>query len=188
MSMYGSMRSRAYWGPTDGSSVDRTVAEQIKRGDIYWVKIPYNTGSEMCKDRPGIIVSSDRRNAFSNTVTVVMLSKSSQRDMPEHVTVQTGGKSTALCEHIYTVDKSRLGTYAGRLSKQEMDAINEAIMVGMDLKGPKTEGRAVECGVIPTAKEAPTDAIMRLEVERNTYKALYEGLLDRMSMERRVGA
>lgn len=110
----------------------------IKRGDIVYVEIPYATGHEMMKDRPAVVVSNDAMNYTAPVVSVVYLTGSKQADRPFHVEVWGAasarhGSSTALCEHIYTVDKSRLGKLMGTCSEEEMDAIEKGILLSLAL-------------------------------------------------------
>lgn len=165
--------------------------EDIKRGEIYYVGIPNATGHEMQKDRPGIIVSCNALNRNSPTVAVVMCSASNKHEMPEHVTIRrTPVLCTALCEHIYTVDRSRLGRFLGRCSRAELAAVDIGIMAGLGLGSyslARPEEAAAERGWTCDTGEAER-ALVRAEAERDTYKALYERLMDRMTMERRETA
>lgn len=169
------------------------MEREIKRGDIFYVTIPYATGHEIEKDRPGIVVSCDELNRSSPCVAVVMCSASNKRDLPEHITIRsTPVQSMALCEHIYTVDKSRLEKFVGRCTKSEMAAVDIGIMSGLGL-GTYDLARHGE-----EEEEGPASEIFKtiepyleltfLQVERDTYKRMYESLLDRMTMERRAGA
>ena len=110
----------------------------MKRGDIYYIEINDEgvTGHEMMKSRPGIIVSRDDHNEAAETVQVVYCSASQHRELPEHVCIRsTPRPSTAMCEHIYTVDKSRLGNFVGHLTPQEMQRLDIGIMVALDIGG-----------------------------------------------------
>ena len=40
-----------------------------------------------------------------------------------------------MCEHIYTVDKSRLGNFVGHLTPQELQRLDIGIMVALDIGG-----------------------------------------------------
>lgn len=166
------------------------MEREIKRGDIFYVTIPYATGHEIEKDRPGIVVSCDELNRSSLCVAVVMCSASNKRDLPEHITIRsTPVQSTALCEHIYTVDKSRLEKFVGRCTKSEMAAVDIGIISGLglgayDLARPAEEHPVSE----PFQLIKPDLELAIVQVERDTYKRMYESLLDRMTMERRAGA
>ena len=90
-------------------------ANAMRRGEIYWVDIPNAIGHELMKDRPVIIVSCDALNDNSPVVQVVYCSASPKKELPEHITIRSTEQiSTALCENVYTVDKSRVGRYVGR--------------------------------------------------------------------------
>ena len=164
--------------------------EGILRGEIYYVAIPYATGHEMEKDRPAIVVSCEELNRTSPCVAVVMCSASPKKELPEHITIRTTPVvSTALCEHIYTVDKSRLEKFVGRCTKSEMAAVDIGIMSGLglgayDLARPMEEHPVSE----PFQLIKPDLELAIVQVERDTYKRMYESLLDRMTMERRAGA
>ena len=166
----------------------------IKRGDIFYIRIPCATGHEIEKDRPGIVVSCDELNRSSPCVAVVMCSASNKRDLPEHITIRsTPVQSTALCEHIYTVDKSRLGKFVGRCTKAEIAALDIGIMSALAL-GAYDLARPVEAAAEAHPVEQPFPLVqpdMELaiaQMERDVYKRMYESLLDRMTMERRAGA
>ena len=110
----------------------------MKRGDIYYIEINDEgvTGHEMMKSRPGIIVSRDDHNEAAETVQVVYCSASQHQELPEHVGIRsTPRPSAAMCEHIYTVDKSRLGNFVGHLTPQELQRLDIGIMVALDIGG-----------------------------------------------------
>lgn len=170
------------------------MLNEIKRGDIYFTAIPYATGHEMMKDRPAIVVSCEELNETSPCVVVVMCSASNSRELPEHITIRsTPVPSTALREHIYTVDKSRLGTRCGRCTGAEMAAVGIGIMagLGMDVKGlasPVEEFSGGSTGSDQVEKIPASEELVRTRTERDVYRGMYERLLDSMSMERMPGA
>lgn len=174
---------------------------EIKRGNIHYIDIPNAIGHEMMKDRPGVIISCDPMNYTSPVVSVVFLTGSRPADAPYHVNVGAAasvrhGSSTALCEHIYTVDKSRVGKCMGRCSEEEMDAIDDGILMSLALgdgkyKGPKSQKAQAAAPKEEQREEVPVFNPIELAVverERDIYKGLYEKLLDSMTMERRIGA
>lgn len=154
----------------------------IKRGDIYYVTIPHATGHEMEKDRPAVVVSCNELNDTSPCVIVVFCSGSTTADLPEHVTIRsTPKKSTAMCEHICTVDKSRLGNGLGCVTTQELAQIDVGIMAGLlpgygGLQGgQESQKEKVE------QVDITSERLIRVEAELETYRRLYEGLLDRIT-------
>lgn len=180
--------------------------ETYKRGDIFYVEIQNAIGHEMMKDRPAVIVSCDALNFTGAVVSVVYLTGQQKTDAPYHVLVKSTasvrhGSSTALCENIYTVDKSRVGKRMGSCTPEELEAIDNGILMSLALgdgkyKGPQKKAPVRDFAspvVIAEDTAAPTitaDAITlaKTMAERDTYKALYEQLLGSLTMERRATA
>lgn len=164
---------------------------EIKRGDIVYVGIPYATGCEMAKDRPGVVVSNNAMNYTGQVVSLVYLTGSEKKaDRPYHVEIKSTvsarhGASTALCEQIYTVDKSRLGKTIGTCTEQEMAAIDNGILLSLALGAGKY--KIGQSPLPPKAPEATPGAakvdehgerLLRMELE--IYKRLYRELLNRV--------
>lgn len=81
-------------------------------------------------------MSRDDHNEAAETVQVVYCSASQHQELPEHVGIRsTPRPSAAMCEHIYTVDKSRLGNFVGHLTPQELQRLDIGIMVALDIGG-----------------------------------------------------
>lgn len=107
------------------------------RGDIYYVAQGEHKaiGCEMHPGRPAIIVSTDYANERGDNVSVVYLTTAEKRPMRVHVDVMCKVPSTALCESITTVDKSRLHSYVRSCTDEEMQRIDEGIMQALGLSG-----------------------------------------------------
>lgn len=109
-------------------------ANAMRRGEIYWVDIPNAIGHELMKDRPAIIVSCDALNDNSPVVQVVYCSASPKKELPEHITIRSTEQiSMALCENVYTVDKSRVGRFVGRCTRREMEQVDLGLLSGLGL-------------------------------------------------------
>lgn len=137
-------------------------ANAMRRGEIYWVDIPNAIGHELMKDRPAIIVSCDALNDNS---------------------------PTALCENVYTVDKSRVGRYVGRCTKREMEQVDLGLLSGLGLAqyglaSPQEDEEEPEPVRGDTEDGTASMALVIAQTERDTYKRMYESLLARMTMER----
>ena len=147
----------------------------IRRGGCYWVENLNAVGHEMMKTRPAVVVSCGALAGTSPVVNVVYLSNT-DKDREGYVRVRTEkGLSVAHCENIYSVDKSRLGTYLGQCGEDEMEKIDAAILRSLGIAA---------IPAVPQESKAPDTAA----VERDIYRRLYEGLLDRMRMDRRETA
>lgn len=146
--------------------------DNYQRGDIYYVEPYYSVGSEQRSGRPAIIVSNNRNNESSPTVEVVYMTTQPKKDLPTHVTVHgTGKESTALCEQVHTVDLQRLTSYCGVCSKMEMQQIDVALMVSLDLP-TDTEVKEV-------IKEVPADTseLVAVKAQLEIVQQMYNNLL-----------
>lgn len=115
------------------------MKKQIIKGDIYYIKQDENntpTGSEMWANRPAIIVSNNKNNKYAPTVGVVFLTSNLNKDLtPNHIKiVDNNRESIALCEQIHTIDKKRLGRRLGKVSKKELNEINQALIFMLNLE------------------------------------------------------
>ena len=107
---------------------------EFYRGEIYYIMPGEAIGSEMYGGRPGIIVSNEMNNRYSPTVEVVYLTGKPKKPLPTHVRINSAKyPSTALCEQITTVAKERISSYVGKLSHEEEQALNTALMVSIAL-------------------------------------------------------
>lgn len=134
----------------------------MKRGDIYWINAGnyVSTGFEIYTDRPAVIVSNNIVNNRMTTVNIVYLTTAEKKDAPSRVKVfGSGRESTAICEQVQTVSIERVGDYVGECSPEELRQIDEAL--------------AIELGLSVSASD-----LGKTERERDTYKFLYEKLLE----------
>lgn len=93
-------------------------------------------GSEQYADRPAVVVSNQQNNEHSGTVEVVYMTTQPKTDLPTHVTIRsTGRPSTVLCEQINSISVERIGSYIGEVSEREMENIDIALMVSLQLDG-----------------------------------------------------
>lgn len=197
----------------------------IRRGEILyirqWGREPQ--GNEQRADRPAVVVSNDKNNENSGVIEVVYMTTQPKADLPTHVKVRSTGRvSTVLCEQVYSVAVERVGKYIGQCSDVEMQNIDVALMISLQLDGNKKTSKkytetiakqeeeikglreqlesvkedaakwqeyqrqqdktkaAVEPEQVRTASVTPPEALIRTETERDTYKALYEQLFNKL--------
>lgn len=108
----------------------------VIRGDIYYIQgVEQHVGSEQAGSRPGIIVSNDVGNAHAPIVEVVYLTGMRKKELPTHVRIYSAPHtSTALCEQVDTVSKSRLNRWIGHVDAQEQQEIDRALKVSLGLE------------------------------------------------------
>lgn len=178
------------------------------------------TISEQHSDRPAVVVSNNKNNENSNVVEIVYMTTQPKTDLPTHVTVRSTGRiSTVLCEQVYSVSTERVGTYIGECTDKEMENIDIALMISLQLDGNMKTSKKYNETIkeqqeeidslkkeIEMLQQEHEDAIaeieqdaavyveenkkianmektedtIRLQTERDTYKTMYEQLLNRL--------
>lgn len=111
----------------------------IRRGGIYIAALDPVVGREISKTRPVVVVSNDKNNEFSGTVTVLpVTSKNLDRAYPfEALLPQNAGNlpkgSKVKADQIRTLDKRRIVKSVGMLQKDDMDRIETAVKIHLSL-------------------------------------------------------
>jgi len=111
----------------------------IKRGGIYLAALDPVVGREIAKTRPVVVVSNDKNNEFSGTITILPItSKNLKKIYPFEVILSKGSgnlpkNSKLKADQIRTLDKSRIVKFIGTLEKQETDQIDKAIKIHLGL-------------------------------------------------------
>jgi len=111
----------------------------IKRGEVYLASLDPVIGREMSKTRPVVIVSNDKNNEFSGTVTVLPItSQNLQSIYPFEVFLSKGDanlpkNSKVKANQIRTLDKNRLVKNIGLLDARKLNAIEKAIKIHLAL-------------------------------------------------------
>ena len=107
----------------------------IKRGEIYLISLDPAVGREISKTRPGVVVSNDKNNHYSGTVTILPItSKSLKKIYPFEVLLPKGAgnlpkDSKAKADQIRTLDKKRIVKFIGSLDKDKMNKIDKAMEI-----------------------------------------------------------
>lgn len=108
------------------------MPKEIRRGEIYGVDWNPSRGSEQAGERPALIIQNDIGNKFSPTTIVASCSTAFEKSYPflVSITAKESGlpkDSKVNLSAIMTIDKSRLGSKCGILSKDKMAEIDKAI-------------------------------------------------------------
>nr|UVX80351.1 MAG: PemK-like, MazF-like toxin of type II toxin-antitoxin system [Bacteriophage sp.] len=176
----------------------------IHRGEIYYISRGGASpqGCEQYPDRPAVIVSNEQNNEHSGTVEVVYMTTQPKTDLPTHCVIRsTGRTSTVLCEQVNSVSVERIGTYIGEVSEQEIQNIDIALMISLQLDGnaktskkyqeqikrqqEEIDGLRQQLSVAKeeaakwqqeqeAAAETSGDSVIRVETEKDTYKAMFQ--------------
>ncbi len=109
-----------------------------KRGEIWLVSLESVAGHEIGKTRPALVISNNRSNEFSSTVTVTPITSSVEKVYPFEVIIlktESGltSDSKIKCNQIRTVDKLRLLKPEGTLSPDKLKEVEKALLIHLDI-------------------------------------------------------
>jgi mRNA interferase MazF len=109
-----------------------------KRGEVWVVSLEPAAGHEIGKTRPALVISNNRNNEFSSTVTVIPITSSIEKIYPFEVMIlrtESGlsSDSKIKCNQIRTVDKLRLLKPVGALPRDKIVEVEKALMIHLDI-------------------------------------------------------
>lgn len=116
----------------------------FKRGDLYYANLNPYFGSEQGGTRPVLVLQNNMGNFFLSHLDCRAAHQQmdqEKRNSPVHYTLESvqelGQKSVVLLEQIKTIDKRRILSYIGKVSREEMRAVDEALQVSLDIHIPE---------------------------------------------------
>ena len=104
----------------------------MQRGDVYRLKIPKGIGHEQTGERFGVVVQADELLPRS-VVIIAPTSLSARAASFRPVVVVAGEPTRVLIEQVGAVDAQRLGRRAGRLTADEIWAVDDALLTVLGL-------------------------------------------------------
>lgn len=111
----------------------------VKRGDVWLVNLDPTIGHEIKKPRPAVIIQNDLGNKYSPiTIIAPVTSQSTEKIYPIEVLLTKRNSSLEkdskiLLNQIRAVDKRRLIRKIGRIDKEIMIKVDDAIKISLGL-------------------------------------------------------
>jgi len=122
-------------------SSQRPALPRPVRGDVFSARLDPTEGSEQAGTRPVVVISRDSINANSPVVVVVPVTDAAnvKRLYPSHTQIPEGSRglkldSVAKAEQIRAVQISRFVGYHGRLDRDLLARVEDAIKVTLALR------------------------------------------------------
>ena len=121
------------------------------RGEVYYADLNPVYGHEQGGTRPVLVLQNDVGNYYSPTLIVTAATRKTfnKRFQPTHVVLDDAeglDPSLFMLEFIRTIDKRRVLSYVGKLTEEQMEQIDAALRVSLNLD---------EDDFLPTEMEAP---------------------------------
>lgn len=105
-----------------------------QRGEVWWVRLDPGEGSEICKTRPCVVVTTNILNRQRRAVVVVPLSSSPTAAPPLLVPISCGDRpAVAVVDQIRAVAKERLESLLGSLSVPDLELLENALRRVLEL-------------------------------------------------------
>lgn len=106
-----------------------------RRGEVWWVSFDPSIGGEIQKTRPAIVISNDAANAALNRVIVIPITSQVARVYPGEALVTLNGEQRkAMADQIMTASKLRLKNKLGTLSRSDVTAVENAVLLQMGIR------------------------------------------------------
>lgn len=111
---------------------------EIKKGNIYYAMLDPVIGSEQGGKRPVVILQNNVANKYSPTLIVAPITTIIKKHyLPTHIIIKKNDflkkNSTILIEQSRVIDKSRLITFLGKLSINQVQLIDIALISAFDI-------------------------------------------------------
>jgi mRNA interferase MazF len=106
-----------------------------RRGEVWWVSFDPSLGGEMQKTRPAIILSNDAANTALTRVIVVPITSQVAKVYPGEALVTVNGEQRkAMADQMMTASKQRLRSKLGTLSRTDVTAVENAVLLQMGMR------------------------------------------------------
>ncbi len=99
----------------------------IHQYEVFWISLDPSQGSEMAKTRPCVVISPDELNEFLRTLIIIPIT-STIKTYPWRIPCIISNKQGSIAiDQIKVVDRVRMGSKIGKLSKSEIALLKDAL-------------------------------------------------------------
>ncbi len=114
----------------------------FRRGDIYLANLNPFKGSEQGGTRPVLVLQNNDGNIYCPTLIVApMTTQLKKTDLPTHISFEKVRglplPSMVSLEQIKTIDKRRILSYLGKLTREQMCEVDAACMRSLGMVVPE---------------------------------------------------
>jgi len=100
---------------------------KVHQYEVYWIALDPTQGSEMAKTRPCVVVSPDEMNEFLKTLIIIPIT-STIKTYPWRISCVISNKQGSIAtDQIKVIDRARIGSKIGKLSKGEVILLKDAL-------------------------------------------------------------
>lgn len=104
----------------------------MTRGEIHRIRLPVTRGREQAGSRYGVIVQTDALLGLSTAIVAPTSRSAAPATFRPEIELR-GERTRILVEQLRAVDVERLEEFAGRLTAREQQAVDDALLLILDL-------------------------------------------------------
>lgn len=153
----------------------------FKRGEVFYVRYDQSVGSEEAVGRPYIIISSDEGNESSPLLTVVPMTTSPRYTSTGVELTTPRRRSWALCNNIFSLDKSRFVDWMCTLTAAEMNKIDAAVakVLALSTCNERYDKQIEELKqAVEAAEKTVADSALEIEILKRAYERVLDKLVE----------
>jgi len=103
------------------------MVKNLLQYEVYWISLDPAQGSEIAKTRPAVVISPNEMNQFLRTVIIVPIT-STVKSYPWRIDCVIAERNGSIAtDQVRVVDKARIGSRIGKLSKVEIFQLKEIL-------------------------------------------------------------
>lgn len=103
------------------------MVKNLLQYEVYWISLDPAQGSEIAKTRPAVVISPNEMNQFLRTVIIVPIT-STVKSYPWRIDCVIAERNGSIAtDQVRVVDKARIGSRIGKLSKAEIFQLKETL-------------------------------------------------------------